>query len=158
MNTVAKLVVGMLFCMVCLLPMYNACASDTINSLEVVKNTLKGLTHCLDYRIVGLCFWLRCSPMGCHIETTLKVVHYLPDGVVSSYTKPDNNPWWFAQHVEDPVFDHLQGIIHLGNSKVLADLGVRRLIQHAFTFHYYRFGDYILNHVLVVFTAFGALR
>ncbi len=104
MKIVKKLVVGVPLGMACLLPMYNAYASDTINSLSVVEDTLKGVSHCLHYRVKGLCFWLRCSPIECHIETTLKVDHYLPDGIVSSFTKPDNNPWWFAQQVEDPIF------------------------------------------------------
>lgn len=96
-------ILRLLFAIVCSLSFYNAYASDTINSFDVVEDTLKGASHCLHYKIVGMCFWLRCSIEGCGIKTTLKIDHYLPDVVVSSYTHPNNNPWWFAQQVEDPV-------------------------------------------------------
>lgn len=89
---------------VCLLLIVSAYADNTINSAEVIQNTLKGLPNCLHYKIIGVCFWLRCDFWGCSIEVTPKVDHYLPDAVVSAYTQPTNNPWWFAQHVEDPGF------------------------------------------------------
>ncbi|MEZ5573749.1 MAG: TraU family protein [Halioglobus sp.] len=42
---------------------------------------------------VGICFWLRCSPSGCSVRTSLKVGHYQPDAVVSSYNELGGNPW-----------------------------------------------------------------
>jgi len=104
MNKIKKWLTSLLFAVGSLLPMVNANASDTMNSFKVVDATLTGLSHCLHYKIKGLCFWWHCSITGCAVETTLKVDHYLPDVVVSSYTQPNNNPWWFAQHVEDPAF------------------------------------------------------
>lgn len=49
--------------------------------------------HCLDYRVVGLCFWLLCSPFGCTIKTSTKVRHFIPELVVSSYANTGSNPW-----------------------------------------------------------------
>ncbi|MDR3221161.1 MAG: TIGR03756 family integrating conjugative element protein [Candidatus Accumulibacter sp.] len=48
---------------------------------------------CLDYRVVGICFWLRCSIYECSVETSTKVRHYVPDAVVSSYANTGENPW-----------------------------------------------------------------
>ncbi|MBX9706107.1 MAG: TraU family protein, partial [Gammaproteobacteria bacterium] len=79
-------------------------ANDTIDSVSVVSNTLQGLSQCLQYKVVGSCLWMRCTPLGCETEHTLKVDHYLPDAVVTVYTQHDNNPWWFAQNVADPLF------------------------------------------------------
>jgi integrating conjugative element protein (TIGR03756 family) len=56
----------------------------------------------MHYKIVGLCFWQKAwySPP----TVTLKLDQYLPDAVVSVYTKPTNNPWFFAKDIEDPAF------------------------------------------------------
>jgi len=48
---------------------------------------------CLDYRIAGTCFFLVCELFECHIETTSRISHYLPDAVVSSYQRTGENPW-----------------------------------------------------------------
>lgn len=42
---------------------------------------------------IGLCIWLDCSPLGCGVSTSLKVGHYQPDLVVSSYNELGSNPW-----------------------------------------------------------------
>lgn len=48
---------------------------------------------CLEYRIVGICFWLLCTPFGCTVRTSTKVRHFIPELVVSSYATTGNNPW-----------------------------------------------------------------
>lgn len=48
---------------------------------------------CLEYRVVGICYWLYCSWSGCSVRTSLKVRHYVPDAVVSSYSHTGENPW-----------------------------------------------------------------
>ena len=48
---------------------------------------------CLAYQVVGICFWLNCSTFGCSVETSVKVRHYVPDAVVSSYSDTSKNPW-----------------------------------------------------------------
>ena len=43
---------------------------------------------------MGLCVWLRCTPLsGCDVRTSVKVGHYQPDAVVSSYNELGGNPW-----------------------------------------------------------------
>ncbi len=48
---------------------------------------------CLDYRVVGICYWLHCNWRGCSIRTSVKVRHYVPDAVVSAYANTGENPW-----------------------------------------------------------------
>jgi integrating conjugative element protein (TIGR03756 family) len=48
---------------------------------------------CLAYRVVGICYWLVCTPFGCDVQTSAKVSHYVPDAVVSSYMVTGHNPW-----------------------------------------------------------------
>ncbi|MCK9986223.1 MAG: hypothetical protein AzoDbin1_02695 [Azoarcus sp.] len=49
--------------------------------------------NCLEYRVVGICYWLFCTTFGCSVRTSVKVRHYVPDAVVSSYSNTGENPW-----------------------------------------------------------------
>lgn len=49
--------------------------------------------QCLEYRIVGICYWLLCTPFGCTVRTSPKVRHFIPELVVSSYSNTGSNPW-----------------------------------------------------------------
>ncbi len=48
---------------------------------------------CLDWKIDGICFWLRCDLFGCRVVTSPRVSHRLPDLVVQSHIEPSNPPW-----------------------------------------------------------------
>jgi integrating conjugative element protein (TIGR03756 family) len=48
---------------------------------------------CLEYRVVGICFWLLCTIYECDVEESVQVRHYNPDAVVSSYSDTGHNPW-----------------------------------------------------------------
>jgi len=65
--------------------------ATSINTLQIVQSTLS--LSCTDYRIVGTCFWLKCSWRGCRVRTSVKVKHSIPDVVVSAYSQPFKNPW-----------------------------------------------------------------
>ena len=41
----------------------------------------------------GICYWLYCTLTGCTVRTSVKVQHYIPDAVVSSYSNTGGNPW-----------------------------------------------------------------
>jgi len=58
----------------------SASALDTATIVASVASP-----DCLSYRVVGMCFWLMCTLYGCSVETSVKVRHYVPDAVVSSY-------------------------------------------------------------------------
>lgn len=65
-------------------------AATTINTLQITQSVLS--PSCTEYKVVGTCFWLYCS-WGCTVRTSVKVKHYIPDVVISSYTQPFKNPW-----------------------------------------------------------------
>src|SRR5262245_35798318 len=48
---------------------------------------------CLEYRVVGICFWLRCTIYECDVDESVQVRHYIPDAVVSTYSNTGQNPW-----------------------------------------------------------------
>jgi integrating conjugative element protein (TIGR03756 family) len=66
----------------------SAFAIDTVTILSSVLSP-----DCLAYRVAGLCFWLQCSIVGCSLQTSVRVQHYVPDAVVSSYSNTGENPW-----------------------------------------------------------------
>lgn len=47
--------------------------------------------QCMEWSVVGVCFWLKCYP--CKVRTSIKVKHYIPEVVVSSYANTGANPW-----------------------------------------------------------------
>ncbi|MGH9890399.1 MAG: TIGR03756 family integrating conjugative element protein, partial [bacterium] len=79
-----------LACGLCLVLTAPAPALD-ISTSEIAALSLS--PGCLDYRIAGTCFFLVCELFECHIETTSRISHYLPDAVVSSYQRTGENPW-----------------------------------------------------------------
>ena len=50
-------------------------------------------TDCLDWKIDGICIWIRCSIFGCYVVTSPLISHRLPDLVVQSYINPGEPPW-----------------------------------------------------------------
>jgi len=57
---------------------------------------------CIAYRVRGICFWLRCTLTGCSLETSVRVEHYIPDAVVSSYSNTGENPWVEVRAMSTP--------------------------------------------------------
>ena len=62
-----------------------------LDTATIVGSTLS--PDCLEYRVVGICYWLYCTNFGCSVRTSVKVRHYVPDAVVSSYANTGANPW-----------------------------------------------------------------
>lgn len=65
-------------------------AAGAINSAQIIASALS--PQCLEYKIVGICYWLLCTPVGCVVKTSTKVRHYIPNAVVSSYNQTGSNP------------------------------------------------------------------
>ena len=59
--------------------------------------------NCLAYRVVGICFWLLCTPFGCTVKTSTKVRHFIPELVVSSYATTGNTPWTEMATLSSPI-------------------------------------------------------
>lgn len=66
-------------------------SATALNTLSIAQSALS--PQCTDYRVVGLCYWLFCTPFGCTVLTSVKVRHYIPEAVVSSYANTGQNPW-----------------------------------------------------------------
>ncbi|MEA9585993.1 TIGR03756 family integrating conjugative element protein [Xanthomonas sp. WHRI 10064A] len=66
-------------------------SSFALNTATIVASALS--PDCLAYRVVGVCYWLYCTWSGCTVRTSIKVQHYIPDAVVSSYSNTGENPW-----------------------------------------------------------------
>lgn len=66
-------------------------ASAATNTAAILASTSS--PTCLEYKVVGICYWLLCTPFGCKVKTSAKVRHYIPDAVVSAYANTGGNPW-----------------------------------------------------------------
>ncbi len=70
------------------------CTSASAAAVDTATITAASFSpDCLQYRVVGVCFWLQCSLSGCSVRTSMRVRHYVPDAVVSSYSNTGGNPW-----------------------------------------------------------------
>lgn len=57
----------------------------TVNTADLVESALS-CTDCYEWRLIGICFWLRCRLYSCEVNTSVKVGHFIPDIVVSTYS------------------------------------------------------------------------
>lgn len=55
-------------------------ASMALSTADITASTAS--PDCLTYRVVGICYWLFCTPYGCKVRTSTKVRHYIPDVVI----------------------------------------------------------------------------
>ncbi len=67
-------------------------AASTITP-AIIANTVAAAPSCLKYQVEGVCFFLQCGWGGCYIRTSIKISHYVPDVVVSTYNAPLMHPW-----------------------------------------------------------------
>ena len=75
-------------------------SSYAINTGTIVASTLS--PDCLEYRVVGICYWRYCTWTGYTVRTSVKVRHYVPDAVVSSYSNTGENPWTEVRFMSPP--------------------------------------------------------
>ncbi|MEW8027665.1 MAG: TIGR03756 family integrating conjugative element protein [Candidatus Thiodiazotropha sp.] len=81
------------FCLVVALWIPVTGFSGTTTTPQIVAQTTTAALSCMRWMPIGTCFWLRCSWSGCSVRTSIKVGHYNPDLVVSSYNELGGNPW-----------------------------------------------------------------
>lgn len=74
--------------------------ASALDSATVVGSTLS--TDCMEYKVVGICFWLFCTNFGCSVRTSVKVKHFVPELVVSSYANTGENPWTDVSSMSSP--------------------------------------------------------
>lgn len=68
-------------------------AQERLTTAQVLANTMVGAPACAAWRPSGTCFWLRCGFWGCRVRASLRVSHYHPDVVVSSFHDLSTHPW-----------------------------------------------------------------
>lgn len=66
-------------------------AHASLNTASIAASSAS--TSCLEYKVVGTCFWLFCTYWGCKVRTSTKVKHYLPEMVISAYNHDGQTPW-----------------------------------------------------------------
>lgn len=107
-------------------------AAQAITTPEIAASALS--PECVHYQIVGVCYWLFCSPFGCSVRTSVKVRHFRPDLVVSAYSVTGQNPWTEMSPLSSP----LPGIAEAGGdtnpelSASTAKSALKMLMQLAF--------------------------
>ncbi len=70
-----------------------AVPDTTINTAGILSTTTESAIACAKWTVTGVCLWLKCTLAGCAVDTSIKVGHYNPDLVVSSYHNVGENPW-----------------------------------------------------------------
>lgn len=78
-------------CIAILLATTIGTSNATINTIKIMESSAS--PSCTEYRVVGICFWLYCTYFGCSVRTSIKIHHFLPEQVVSSYSSGGKNPW-----------------------------------------------------------------
>ena len=78
----------------------SAAGSHALDTVTIVSSVVS--PSCLDYRVIGICYWLHCSKSGCRVRTSIRVRHYVPDAVVSSYSNTGANPWVEVRAMSTP--------------------------------------------------------
>ena len=77
-----------------------AASAFALNTATITSSALS--VDCLEYRVVGICYWLHCTWTSCSVRTSVKVRHYIPDAVVSSYSNTGENPWTDVRAMSPP--------------------------------------------------------
>ena len=72
-----------------------------ITTPEIAASALS--PGCVKYQVVGVCYWLYCTPTGCTVRTSVKVRHFRPDLVVSTYSVTGQNPWVDISPLSPPL-------------------------------------------------------
>lgn len=80
--------------------------ASSLTTSAIVSSAVS--TDCMDYQVVGVCVWLHCD-VGCRVRTSVKVRHYIPELVVSSYNETGANPWAEVSAMSPPVTGHAEG-------------------------------------------------
>lgn len=67
--------------------------AQAITTPQILGQTIAAMPSCLSYQVKGMCFFLFCTWKGCTIRTSVRVSHYVPDAIVSTYNDPLMHPW-----------------------------------------------------------------
>ncbi|ENI8091251.1 TIGR03756 family integrating conjugative element protein [Salmonella enterica] len=106
-----------------------------LNTASIVASSIS--PSCISWRISGICYWLKCTPFGCTVKTSIKVRHFIPEAVVSTYQAPGGNPWvemsvvsQTAGGLENAVTGALSGLAAGGGNQEQKLPGTRKSNLH----------------------------
>ncbi|WP_247187318.1 TIGR03756 family integrating conjugative element protein, partial [Escherichia coli] len=135
MSLKGRLRAGVLLLSVASLPL----ASASLNTASIIASA--AAPDCISWRVSGICYWLYCSAFGCKVRTSVKVTHFIPEVVVSTYTAPGGNPWKEMSLVsrtaggpENAITDGLSGLSAGGGNP--ADMKAQGERRSAIRFKY----------------------
>ncbi len=63
----------------------NAMATGLGRAPDAASSALSAVFSCMDWRVVGLCFWLKCGWKGCKVKVSLKIRNYAPSAYTTSF-------------------------------------------------------------------------
>ena len=72
--------------------------AESISTAQIVQRTLQSHSSCLNWRWIGNCLWSQCDLLGCEVQSSMKVQHYLPDLLVTVQRTPADIPWLDMRH------------------------------------------------------------
>ncbi|MEQ2024903.1 TIGR03756 family integrating conjugative element protein [Xenorhabdus szentirmaii] len=91
-----------------LIAVFAPVAQATLNTAQIVAGSLS--PACIQWRVSGICYWLLCGWHGCTVKTSVKVTHFLPQAVISTYHAPGGNPWTEMAQIS-PLSDGLENAV-----------------------------------------------
>jgi integrating conjugative element protein (TIGR03756 family) len=129
--------------------------NQNINSATIIKDTITALPNCLHYQFpTHFCIWI--SEWG-DVNTTPIVSHYLPDLVVSVFSKPHDNPWIEINKILDSAGQPLQKVIVKGTTGIDVGSGNHTLQDQHEQDVIFKEADVIGNPALAVIPEHGLL-
>ena len=87
---------------------------------------------CLDWKISGICIWLKCSIFGCYVVTTPRISHRSPDLVVATYPRSAKTPWIEKRSITQSILDQSNPLLSGGS---ISGVGNELLQQESLQFN-----------------------
>lgn len=105
-------------------------SAQTINTAQIITGSYS--QDCLDWRITGLCLWLKCTLFGCYVVSTPRIAHRLPEFTVSAYSQTGQPPWQETKPILEAAASSMNSIISGGH---LTGIGTGERHQESFLFN-----------------------
>ncbi|WP_040516364.1 TIGR03756 family integrating conjugative element protein [Gilvimarinus chinensis] len=80
----------------------NASRADSIDT-EMLLQASVDCFDCIDWKPVGVCIWMTCTPWGCDFDYSIRFKNFVPDFVVTSYSN------------EETPFEEMQSVVDSSN-------------------------------------------
>jgi integrating conjugative element protein (TIGR03756 family) len=129
--------------------------NSQIHSGTIIKDTLSAMPNCTHYEIpTHFCVWV--SEWG-EINTTPILNHYLPDLVVSVFTKPHDNPWLEINKIVDSIGEPIQKGLVKGVTGLDVGSGNHSLLNSHEQSVIFKEADVVGNPTLAVIPQHGLL-